>query len=490
MRPVPKLPAFLRTSTFRFTILAATLFALSAFALLVFVYESTAGVFSRQTDALLTRQIVEFKNAFNRGGINAVNKIVVEHSTGRDPFLYVFTRPGGKFVSGNLSAMPDPLSKPDANRHFVYTVYNPDTGAKESHRARGSLIRFPGDYMLLVARDTEDESRVIGRISRAVWIAAGLVLALGLIFGALISRRFASRLDALNDVARDVKAGDLKRRAPRNHTGDELDELAANLNAMLGQIEQLMAATRHAGDAIAHDLRSPLTRMRNRLEAQLRDTDKMDAAEAQVALHRTMDDADELLHTFNTVLRIARLEAGEQREKYDTMDPAPLLHDMAELFEPVAEDLGLSFEAEIEDGLLIRADQGLLAQALSNLIDNALKYTPKGGAVALRLRKQRDGKAIISITDTGPGIPEEKREAVFQRFVRLEESRTQTGSGLGLSLVLAVAKAHGAELVISDGAGDKGKDGPGLHIALVFPIVRKRKNKGNNKDATEPSSAD
>jgi len=469
-----RFPAFLRTSTFRFTILAASLFALSAFALLAFVYESTAGVFSRQTEALLAQQTADFKTAFNRGGINAVNKIVVEHSTGRDPFLYVFTRPDGKFVSGNLSALPRNAFKPGNNRRFIYKFYNPQTRQKETHRARGILIRFPGDYKLLVARDTEEESALIDRISRAVWIAAGLVLALGLISGALISRRFASRLDGLNNVARDVMAGDLKRRAPRNHTGDELDELAANLNAMLSQIEQLMAATRHAGDSIAHDLRSPLTRMRNRLEAQLRTRENLNAKEAEAALNKTMEDADELLQTFNSVLRIARLEAGEQRESYNRMDTAPLLHDLAEMFEPVAEDTGLSFSAEIEDGLSIRADQGLLAQALSNIIDNALKYTPKGGAVALRLRKQSDGRVSISVTDTGPGVPAEQREAILKRFVRLEKSRTQSGSGLGLSLVSAVAKAHGADLLITEGAGNQKSGQPGLHIALIFPAIRAR----------------
>ncbi len=471
-----RLPTFLRTTTFRFTMLAASLFAFSAFVLLAFVYETTAGVFLRQTDALLASQIIEFNNAFNKGGINAVNKIVVEHSTGRDPYLYVFTKPGGKFVSGNLSALPPITLKPGANSHFTYKLYNPENGMQETHRARGRLIRFPGEYMLLVARDTEEEAELVDRISRAIWIAAGLVLALGLISGALISRRFAARLDALNDVARDVIAGDLKRRAPRNHSDDELDELAGNLNAMLNRIEQLMAATRHAGDSIAHDLRSPLTRMRNRLEAQLRDGKALEQKNAEAVLHRTMDDADELLQTFNAVLRIARLEAGEQRETYDRLDPSSLLHDLAELFEPVAEDTGLDFEIEIEEGLFIRADRGLLAQAFSNILDNALKYTPKGGAVALRLRKQRDGKVAISVTDTGPGIPADKREAVFRRFVRLEESRTQTGSGLGLALVSAVAKAHGAELVIGDGAGNN-KDAPGLHIALIFPLARARKNK-------------
>ncbi len=477
-----RLPAFLRTTTFRFTILAAGLFAFSAFAMLVFVYQTTAGVFSRQTDALLAVQITEFETAFNKGGINAVNKIVVEHSIEYDPFLYVFTRPGGKFVSGNLSAMPQSLAKSGAQRHFTYKITNTKTRMQETHRARGTLVKFPGEYMLLVARDTEEEDALIDRISRAVWIAAALVLALGLVSGALISRRFASRLDALNSVARDVMGGDMKRRAPRNYSGDELDDLASNLNDMLNKIEQLMAATRHAGDSIAHDLRSPLTRMRNRLEAQLRDGESLNAEEADAALHRTLDDADELLKTFNAVLRIARLEAGEQREAFDQIDPAPLLHDLQELFEPVAEDSGLDFEAEINDGLIIRGDRGLLAQALSNVLDNALKYTPKGGGVVLRLRRQRDGRVAISVTDTGPGVPDDMREAIFRRFVRLEESRTQSGSGLGLALVRAVANAHGAELIVEDGPGDnEGSDGPGLHIALVFPLTRQRKTSAANE---------
>lgn len=466
-----RLPAFLRTTTFRFTILAAGLFAFSAFAMLAFVYQATAGVFMRQTDALLVGQIAEFETAYNNGGINAVNKIVVERSTGPDPYLYVFTRPGGKFVSGNLSAMPGAVNKTGSPRHFTYQVNNYKTGLEETHRARGTLVQFPSNYLLLVARDTEEEDTLIGRISRAVWIAAGFVLALGMISGALISRRFAARLDALNEVARDVIDGDLKRRAPRNNSGDELDELASNLNDMLSRIEQLMAATRHAGDSIAHDLRSPLTRMRNRLEAQLREGEAINAAEADFALHRTLEDADELLKTFNAVLRIARLEAGEQREAFDHLDPAPLLHDLQELFEPVAEDAELDFEAEIQEGLIIRADRGLLAQALSNVLDNALKYTPKGGAVALRLRQQNNGKVAISVTDTGLGVPAEKREAIFNRFVRLEESRTQAGSGLGLALVRAVVDAHGAELVVSDGAGGDDTACPGLHIALVFPVT-------------------
>lgn len=470
-------PAFLRTTTFRFTILVAALFAVSAFALLGFVYESTAGVFSRQTDALLARQITEFKEAFARGGINAVNKIVVEHSTGRDPFLYVFTRPDGGFVSGNLSALPQPVRGQDKSRRFTYKLINPETGERQTHRARGTLLRFPGGYMLLVARDTEEENALIARISRAVWIAAALVLALGLISGALISRRFANRLDALNDVARDVMAGDLHRRAPRNHSGDELDELAANFNAMLSRIEQLMAATRHAGDSIAHDLRSPLTRMRNRLEAQVRTLEKLPDQKAGAVLQHTLEDAEGLLETFNVVLRIARLEAGEQRQSFDRLDPSSLLYDLAEMFEPAADDKGLDFEVQAEDGLVIRADKGLLAQAISNLLDNALKYTPKGGAVALRLRRQRDGRIAISVTDTGPGVLPGKRDSIFERFVRLEESRSMPGSGLGLSLVRAVAKTHGAELVVSDGPGKStdGKAGPGLHIALVFPPARSPK---------------
>jgi len=230
-----------------------------------------------------------------------------------------------------------------------------------------------------------------------------------------------------------------------------------------------MASIRHAGDAIAHDLRSPLTRMRARLEVALIDAEagRLDGIDAlQVAL----DEADALLKTFNTVLAIARLQAAAGRiPDAEVFDAADLAADMAELYEPAAEDKGLDFSAEIERGLMIEGARPFMAQALANVIDNAIKYTPTGGAVKLRARRRSSGEIEYSVTDTGPGVPEQDRERVIQRFVRLDNSRTEQGSGLGLSLVGAVMEAHMGRIQLDDGPGAYGGHGPGLRVALVLP---------------------
>ena len=232
-----------------------------------------------------------------------------------------------------------------------------------------------------------------------------------------------------------------------------------------------MASIRHAGDAIAHDLRSPLTRMRAKLEVALIDAEagKIDGVDA---LQLALDEADSLLKTFNTVLAIARLQAaaGAGRTPDPTLfDAADLAADMAELYEPASEDKGLEFSAEIERGLMIEANRPFLAQALANIIDNAIKYTPTGGAVMLRARRRSSGEIEFSVTDTGPGVPEGDRERVIERFVRLDNSRTEPGSGLGLSLVGAVMEAHGGRIQLDEGPGEYGGFGPGLRVALVLP---------------------
>ena len=233
-----------------------------------------------------------------------------------------------------------------------------------------------------------------------------------------------------------------------------------------------MASIRHAGDAIAHDLRSPLTRMRAKLEVALMDAEagKIDGIDAvQLAL----DEADNLLKTFNTVLAIARLQAAAGRTPAPKLfDAADLAAAMAELYEPAAEDKGLEFSAEIERGLMIEGNQPFLAQALANIIDNAIKYTPTGGAVMLRARRRSSGEIEYSVTDTGPGVPEEDRERVIERFVRLDNSRTEAGSGLGLALVGAVMEAHGGRILLDEGPGAYGGFGPGLRVALVLPAAQ------------------
>jgi signal transduction histidine kinase len=327
------------------------------------------------------------------------------------------------------------------------------------------LRSFPGGYRLLVGRDVTEDERVVDRVAREAWTATFLIVILGVITGAFMSWRFSLRLEALNAVARDVMGGDFERRAPRNFSGDELDSLAGNLNEMLDRIERLMASMRYAGDSVAHDLRSPLTRLKSRLEDTLRTA----GAESRQSITEALEDADQLLATFNAVLRLSRLEAGEQRTEHVKLDPAPLIHDLAELYEPVCEDAGLSFTADIASGLTIRADRSLVSQAVANLLDNAVKYTPSGGAITLAVRRRPADQVEISVADTGPGIPKHERERVRLRFVRLEESRSAPGSGLGLSLVQAIADLHGAALELADAPGRAPDQSPGLMASIVFP---------------------
>ncbi len=465
-------PAFLRTTTFRITVLVAFLYAFSTIILLLFVYESTIGALSRQTDSLLVREIQAISSLYRTDGINGINRGVVERSAANTSYLYLFTGANGERVSGNLNGLPPRASEQSGFFGFSYQIDSGETGGTLDRRARARIVRLPNNYLLLVAADIEEQAQIAGQITRAMWVGAIFVLVLGLISGALISRRFARRVEALNEVARDVMAGDLKRRAPRNHSNDELDELSQNLNQMLTRIETLMASSIYAGDSIAHDLRSPLTRMRARLEQASREKSENNSDIIQA----TLNDADELLGIFNSIQRISRLESGEQRSVFTPIDPAPIVEDIAELYEPVCEDENRVFECKIEPGLKIRADRGLIAQAISNLVDNAVKYTNPGGQIVLELRKRDDGCVAISVTDNGPGVPAEKREDILKRFVRLEDSRSRPGSGLGLSLVNAIAKIHSATLTLEDAPNKDEPQNKGLRISIVFPKLRKNQS--------------
>ncbi|VAV90359.1 hypothetical protein MNBD_ALPHA06-1233 [hydrothermal vent metagenome] len=464
------MPAFLRTTTFRVTLFVALLFALSTIALLAFVYESTAGVLSRQTDVQLTQEIASLSSLYRTGGINGVNRGVVERSAANSAYLYLFTGANGDRISGNLNGLPSNAVDQPGFFGFSYRLGDTPEMQNQEHRARAKLVRLPNNYLLLVAADIEDQAQIAGRIVRAMWFGAGLVLFFGVLAGALTSRRFANRIEALNSVARDVMGGNLKRRAPRNNSNDELDELSLNLNQMLNRIENLVASSTYAGDSIAHDLRSPLTRMRARLEEAVR----AKKPSSKTVFVDTLDDVDELLSVFNSIQRISRLESGEQKSVLGLIDPGPVVADIAELYGPVCEDENRQFEFELQNDLQIRADTGLIAQAISNLVDNAVKHTDPGDAIVLRLRKRQNGAVEISVTDTGPGVPDDKREDVLKRFVRIEGSRSRPGSGLGLSLVHAIAKIHSAELVLEDGPGSTGETGKGLRIALIFPKIRKK----------------
>ncbi|WP_374516046.1 sensor histidine kinase [Brevundimonas sp.] len=466
-----RLPSLLRRTPFRLTLLFLALFAAAASAILGYVYVASASEARGRAEAAVRSELHTLTGIYKERGIDALNRALVDRALSDSPFLYLLMDREGSVITGSLNASPV-TDYAEGEQWITYPYTDTDAEGRVTRpQARGVQVRLASGEMLFVARSMGDTEAYLSRLTQALWAAMGIVLLLGLAGGLLVSRNIERSMARLNRVVTAVQDGDLKARAQIRNAGDEFDELGLGLNVMLDRLEASMASIRHAGDAIAHDLRSPLTRMRARLEVALIDAEagRIDGVDAlQVAL----DEADSLLKTFNTVLAIARLQAaaGAGRTPDPTLfDAADLAADMAELYEPASEDKGLEFSAEIERGLMVEANRPFLAQALANIIDNAIKYTPSGGAVMLRARRRSSGEIEFSVTDTGPGVPEGDRDRVIQRFVRLDNSRTEPGSGLGLSLVGAVMEAHGGRIQLDEGPGAYGGFGPGLRVALVLP---------------------
>jgi signal transduction histidine kinase len=465
-----RLPRLFRTTPFRLTLLFLALFAAAASLFLAYIYIATAGEVAIRADERVSREMASLEAVHRDGGLAALNQAVIERASVDHPMLYLLTTPGGVTVSGSIAKSP--IRTFDGERtwaSFTLTDKDPD-GAVVRQPARGLEERLPDGWRLFVGADVGESEFYVNRILRALWGAGALMIVLGLAGGLLISRDVSRSMASLNNVIDRARGGDLHARADVRGSGDEYDELAAGLNDMLDRLERSVGGLRHAGDAIAHDLRSPLTRLRARLEAGMIDADagRMDA---KAALHQALEDADGVLRTFNAVLAIARLEAVADAPGQTSFDPSELARSVAELYEPLCEEKDLEFRLEAQEGLALKANREFVAQALANILDNAVKYTPLGGAVMTRVRRRSSGDIEVSVTDTGPGIAPEDRERVVERFVRLENSRNAPGAGLGLSLVAAVAGAHRGRLELDEGPGPVDGSGPGLRVALVFPMA-------------------
>jgi signal transduction histidine kinase len=463
-----RLPRLVRTTPFRLTLLFLALFAAAAFAFLGYIYIATAGEAARTADAAIQREAYSLEVVYAHGGFDALNEAVIERSSSTRGFLYLVMDSKGEPVSGSIAKSP--IAKPPEEHSwasFGLTETDAD-GSRVRRPARGLETRLPGGELLFVGADVGEAQGYVVKIVNALWGAAALVIVLGLAGGIFVARDVSRNMSALTDVINAARMGDLGARARLRGAGDELDELAAGLNDMLERLERSIAGLRHAGDAIAHDLRSPLTRLRARMEAALIEAEA-GRGDPVSALRQALEDADGMLKTFGAVLAIARLEAAAAAPDQAQFDPAELAAGVAELYEPVSEEKGLDFAAELSGGLTLRGNRDFIAQALANLLDNAVKYTPAGGAVMLRVRRRTSGDIELSVTDTGPGVPEADRERVVDRFVRLENSRNAPGAGLGLSLVAAVARAHGGRLELDEGPGAFDGMGPGLRAALVLP---------------------
>ncbi len=452
----------LRTNAFRIAAVYFALFAASVLAVLVFIYFSTADFIERQTEATIDAEITGLAEQYRQRGIVGLVEIIQARTKAQheNSTLYLLTDAGFTPLAGNLTAWPN--GEPMRPGWITFPVERHTRTESTTSTALAAYFRL-GDFRLLVGRDLHDASRFRARITRTLAWAALLTLALGVAGGLLMTRNMLRRVDVVNRTSARIIHGDLTQRVPLNGSGDEFDQLATNLNAMLDRIERLMLGMRQVADNIAHDLRTPLARLRARLEVTL--LQRPDAARYADALRETVVEADGLLGTFNALLSIAEAEAGSRRETMAVVDLAEVARSVAELYEPVADDKGLVLTATSDPTLPVNGDRHLLSQAIANLLDNALKYTP-AGTVTLTA-KQSGSVARIEVADSGPGVPSDRREAVFDRFVRLEGSRSTPGNGLGLSLVRAVAKLHGGEVWLED-------NDPGLRAVFTLPMAEIR----------------
>ena len=452
-----RLPALFRTTVFQLTLVYMALFGASVLALFTFIYWSTLGYLERQTDEIIEAEIRGLAEQAERRGLaglaNVINERVRRDKEGRSVYLLVDA--GLRPIAGNVPYWPQ-----EFDRGGEWVDFLRADGAGEYTPVRALVLGVGPGFRLLVGRDVRELEQIDAVFRRASVWGLGLTMGLSLLGGILIGFSAQRRVAQINRTTRQIIAGNLKERVPVTGGGDEHDELAENVNAMLDQIEKLMAGLRHVGDSVAHDLRGPLTRLRARLE-----TLAGEPAPSPAGLEECVAQADALLATFNALLRIARIESGAYRSAFAPVDLAVIARDVCELYQAAADERHIELVCTTGTQALVVGDRELLAQALTNLLDNAVKHTPDGGRIDVVVEAAPARPAYeLRVTDTGPGIPAHARERVLERFTRLDRSRSLPGNGLGLALVKAVAEQHDARLALFDNR-------PGLGVELEIPAA-------------------
>ena len=449
---------FIRSTSFRLALFYLGVFIVSSLALGAFVSWSSSVLIERQVEEAVDLDAGGLAERYRDRGVTGLADLIAEHlrQDSNRQSVYVLLGPDGSKLVGNLSGWPKGVAETDGWARFE------DEGASGSSRAASVVARtysLPEGYDLLVGRVLTEATKLHRAINRALGWGLGLTFILGALGAVVSARHLVRRVEEMNKTAHSIIRGDMKSRMVLSGAGDEFDRLAQSFNAMMDEIEHLVDSIRSVSDNIAHDLRTPLNRLRSRIEvALLSSTSSEDHRDVLAA---TIQDADHLLGTFNALLAISRAESGERLHQFSFLDPALLVADVAELYEPLIQDKGQSLVVQTHPGLQVWGDRHLLFQALANLLDNAVKYTPATGQIRVQVGPV-DGGVTIVVADSGPGIPELDRDRVLDRFVRLDATRTSPGNGLGLSLVRAVSDLHGAVLSLGDNC-------PGLIVRLTFP---------------------
>lgn len=452
-----------RTTAFKLSLAYLIIFTIFAFATLAYVAWSAGRVLDQQFVSTIEAEITGLSEQYRIGGLRRLVNAVERRSRDPGASLYLLTTQAGERITGNIGALPPGVLDRPGQREIPYG--RADDSDATPHQAIVRVYLLPGGFRLLVGRDVEERGRLREAIQTAFGYSLLLVGVLGCAGGWFITRRVLKRVDDMTETTRTIMAGDLSGRLRLAGTGDELDRLAQNLNVMLDRIGELMAGMREVSDNIAHDLKTPLTRLRNRADEALRTAQS--PAALKEALEAIIEESDNLIRIFNALLMIARLEAGNARETLIDFDAAEAVRGIAELYEAPAEEAGVPLEVSVEDDLPVHGSRELLGQAMANLLDNALKYgapASPGTAQAVTVAARREGAdVVIAIADRGPGIPEAEWGRVLERFVRLESARSRPGFGLGLSLAAAVARLHGGTLRLED-------NGPGLRALIQIPL--------------------
>jgi signal transduction histidine kinase len=462
----------IRTTAFRLTLVYLLLFALFAASLLAYFAWNTRRMITEQITTTVNTEISEVTGIYDRRGLRSLFNTIQNRALRPGANLYLVTTPSGEAIAGNVGALAPGVMGTTGWSETAYRRMDEQDNAY--HRALVNVTELSGGFRLLIGRDLEERRRLFGIVAKAAQWSILVVVVLGIGGGIFVARRVLQRIDAMTGTAQRIMAGDLSGRLPVGRSGDELDRLASNLNAMLERIEALMVGLKEVSDNIAHDLKTPLTRLRNRAEEALARSGS--EADYRAALERTIEESDGLIRTFNALLMIARAESGQARGNMDDFDAADVAGGIHELYEPLAEDVGMTLRLKTTPAPL-HGNRELISQALANLVENAIKYgkpaeaktsETKSSVVSLDAKQilidaRREGdQVLLSVTDHGPGIPENERQHAMERFVRLDSSRSLPGSGLGLSLASAVATLHNGELRLGDAH-------PGLVATLVIP---------------------
>lgn len=442
-----RLTRLLRASAFRLTAAFTAVFLVAMLVLFGVVYWRTAGYAADELDGAIELEMRLLLDTYRSEGFDAVQRLVTERLARSEPGYYVLQDALGRRAA-NLPEFPTVVGWADI-------VLRAQAAETPPRRARGFGTALPGGGYLLVGRDLAQVDALRDMIIQAFLWAIGATLALGLAGGAMISARFLARVDAMGRAAHAIMDGKLAQRLPMRGGDDEFDRLAGELNRMLDRMQQLMENLRQVSNDIAHDLRTPLTRLRQHLESAR--VTASSVADYRAAVDQAIQDSDAVLATFGALLRIAQIEAGGRRASFATVDLSGLFETIVEAYAVVAEDNGQTLVGHITPDVAMQGDKDLLTQMLANLVENALRHCPAGARIEIGLQGR-----VGHVADNGPGIPEAEREKVLHRFYRLEASRTTPGSGLGLSLVAAVAELHGIGLELGDNR-------PGLRVTLKFP---------------------